>query len=140
MREFLISTKVPAFESASEDSAGTKVTERADRRAGSDLGVDGDRVRVDLGQRRNRGAASQDDERMNGHVRLELDLRIDPGRRRVDDRHAGEHVCAVDPVAQAGRDDRELLAGVDPLDLERIGRDVDGDAVAVADEERRSCR
>ena len=49
MREFLISTKVPAFGRSAEDGPGAKVTEGADQRVGADLGVDRDHVRADLG-------------------------------------------------------------------------------------------
>ena len=52
MREFLISTNAPAFAPASEHRSGAKVTERADQSPRADLGVDGDRVRADLGAAR----------------------------------------------------------------------------------------
>ena len=40
---------------------------------------------------------------MDGHVGLDLDVGLDPGRGGIDDRHAGEHVVAVDPVAEDSR-------------------------------------
>src|ERR687887_153346 len=39
--------------------------------------------------------AAQNSEGMDGGVGLELDLRVDPRRLRVDDRHAREHVFFV---------------------------------------------
>ena len=53
-----------------------------------------------------------------------VDAGLDPGRARVDDRHAREHVLAVDAVAQHGPGRGELDARVDPLRLGGIGRDV----------------
>ena len=72
---------------------------------------------------------------MDRHVRLDLDAGLDPGRLRIDDRHAGEHVRLVDAVAQRGGGGGELDARVDPLGLDRVGRDVDRDGLAVGDEE-----
>ena len=72
---------------------------------------------------------------MDRDVRLDLDVRLDPGRRRVDDRHPGEHVTLVDPVAQPRRGRRKLDPRVDPLGLERVCCDVHGNRIAVADEE-----
>ncbi len=58
---------------------------------------------------------------MDGGVGLELDLCVDPGRLRVDDRDAGEHVPLVDPVAELGRGLRKLGARVDADEAARIG-------------------
>ena len=60
--------------------------------------------------------------------------RVDPGRRRVDDRRAGQHVAEVDPVAQHGRGRCELGARVDALGLGRVGGHVHGDGLAGCDE------
>ena len=71
---------------------------------------------------------------MHDRVGLERDRRLDPGRRRVDDRDTGEHVRGVDPVAERGGGGGELDARVDALRLVGVGRDVDDDAVAGIDE------
>ena len=71
---------------------------------------------------------------MHDGVRLERHGRLDPGRARVDDRHPGEHVRAVDAVAQELAGERELDPRVDPLRLVRVGRDVHGDALTGVDE------
>ena len=72
---------------------------------------------------------------MDRHVGLELDLRLDPGRRRIDERDAGEHVALVDAVADHVGGSGELDAGVHALGLARVGRDVRGHGLAVLDEE-----
>ena len=64
---------------------------------------------------------------MDRDVGLELDFRLDPGRRRIDDRDPGEHVRAVDPIAKPRGRVSQLHPCVDPLDLERVRRDVDCD-------------
>ena len=46
---------------------------------------------------------------------------VDPGGPRIDDRHAGEHVRLVDPVAELGRGDRKLRTGVDAERRELVG-------------------
>jgi hypothetical protein len=56
-------------------------------------------MRPDLGACRDTGLPAQDRERVDGRVSLELDLRLDPGRLRIDDRHPGEHVLFVDARA-----------------------------------------
>ena len=65
---------------------------------------------------------------------VERHRRLDPGRRGIDDRDAGEHVGGVDPIAQRGRGGGELDPRVDALGLVGVVRDVHGDAVAAADE------
>ncbi len=59
-------------------------------------------------------------------------IQVEPGSTIVT---PGEHVLLVDPVAQLPRDERELDAGVDSLHLPGHGRGVDGDRLAVADEQ-----
>src|SRR3954447_1147823 len=117
-----------------EDRPGAKVTERPDDRAAADLGVDGDRVREDLGPRPDPGAAAKVGPGVNRRVGLELDARLDPRRDGIDDRRAGEHVPLVDPVAQHGRGSRKLDARVHALDLERIGGEMSGDDLTVVRE------
>src|SRR4051794_3919751 len=73
----------------------SEVTEGTDRDARPDLGVDHDRVRADLRARPDPCLAPQDREGVDRRVRLQLDVRLDPRRRRIDDRHAGEHVFSV---------------------------------------------
>ena len=58
---------------------------------------------------------------MNNRVCLERDPVVDPGGPWIDDRHAGEHVRLVDPVAELGRGDRKLRAGVDAERRELVG-------------------
>src|SRR3954454_2646313 len=102
----------------------------AEARAGSHV-----RERADLGAGRDPDVAADHAVRVDRHVGLELDARLDPGRLRVDDRHPREHVLEVDPVAQLPGDERELRARVDPLDLPRdLGR-MDGDRLPVGDEQ-----
>ena len=71
---------------------------------------------------------------MNRRVRLELDRRLDPGRRRVDDRHPGEHVLFVDPIAERRGGGRKLDAGVHAFGLTRLGP-VGGDAGPILHEQ-----
>ncbi len=75
------------------------------------------------------------DERLNRHIGGDLDLGFDPGGGGVDDRHAGEHVPAVDAVAEPGGDDRELDARVHALDLEALVGAVHRDERAGGDEQ-----
>ena len=60
---------------------------------------------------------------MDDRVGLELHAGLDPGRGGVDDRHAGEHVREVDPVAQRCSGGGELGARVHALGLGGIGGD-----------------
>ena len=73
---------------------------------------------------------------MDRRVGLELDVGLDPGRLRVDDRDAGEHVRLVDAVAKRSGRVGELGARVHALGLGGIGGDVRGDTLAVVDEMR----
>ena len=54
-------------------------------------------------------------------------IHVDAG---VDDRHAGEHVLVVDPLAERGSGGGELDARVDALGLRRVGGDEHADAIA----------
>ena len=71
---------------------------------------------------------------MERDVGLDLDVGLDPGGRRVFDRHAGEHVSQVDAVAQDTSSIGKFGPRVD-TGLERLGGDADRDLVAVADEQ-----
>ncbi len=74
---------------------------------------------------------------MNGWivaVGLDLDVGLDPGRLRVDDGDAGQHVLLVDAVAECSGRFRELGAGVHALGLGRVGSDVGGDTLAILNE------
>ena len=71
---------------------------------------------------------------MDDRVGLELDAGLDPGRGRVDDRHAGQHVRLVHPVAQHGRRRGELGTRVDPERCDRIRADVGGCAASAGDD------
>ena len=131
---FLISTNVPAFGARLEHRAGAKVTERADERAGADRRVDGDRVRADLGAAATFVAPRRT---VNGWMTASgsssTSGSIQVGRG-IDDRDAGEHVRLVDAVAQRGGGGGELDARVHALGLDRVGRHVHGDVLAVLDE------
>ena len=119
MREFLISTNVPAFASprAWPPGEGNRTgrrsrrcrSRRRRRRCAMDLGAGGDPR-----------AAAQQDERMDRGVgsrsRRSSSIHVVPG---VDDRDAREHVPLVDPVAQHRRRGRELDARVHAVGLER---------------------
>src|SRR6266480_1364519 len=75
--------------------ARAQVGERADECAGADLCIDGDDMWTDLCARGDARLPAQDRERMNRRVRLELDIRLDPGALGIDDGHAREHVVFV---------------------------------------------
>ncbi len=107
-------------------------TDRQHTRA--DRGVDGDHVRADAGPFADRRAAVQHRERADHGVGLDLDRRLDPRRRRVDDRDPREHVCFVDPVAECSGGRGELDARVHPFRLGRIVGFECEDALAVVDE------
>src|SRR5215211_3523792 len=122
-----------------EDRAGAKVTERTNEDTGADLGVDRDRVRADLGAGRDTRAATEDGERMDRGILLELDRRFDPRCGGIDDRHAGKHVLLVDAVAELCRGGGELDPRVDSLGL-LGGRLVGGDVRAVLGEQPHGVR
>ena len=90
-------------------------------------------MRADLGSARHTRLSSENRERMDGRVGLELYGRLDPRGGRIDDGGAGEHVRLVDAVPERGRNRGKLGARVDP-DLGRIVGLVDGDALALADQ------
>ena len=69
---------------------------------------------------------------MHGAVRLQRHRGLDPGRLRVDDRRAGEHVRLVDAAAELGPCGGELDPRVDAFRLGRVGRAVHGDRLAVS--------
>jgi hypothetical protein len=54
---------------------------------------------------------------MNRRVGLELDGRLDPGRRGIDDRDPGQHVLLVDAVAERCPCARQFDACVHALSL-----------------------
>src|SRR3954451_18430664 len=74
--------------------------------------------RPDVGERPYLGASLEADAaadhrvRVHDDVGLDLDVRLDPGGGRVDDRHAREHVRLVDAVAEGRRGKAGLGAGV----------------------------
>ena len=73
---------------------------------------------------------------MDDGVGLEGDPVVDPGRPRVDDRHTGEHVRLVDPVAELRRGDCKLRAGVDSEWRQLVGAAPRRGAPTVGDEVR----
>src|SRR5499427_7587349 len=119
----------------------------ADRRVldldeGADLRVLADHAhRPDVGERPylrsafDADAAADDRVGLNDHVGLDLDAGLNPGRGRVDDRDAGEHVSLVDPFAEGGGGERELHARVHALGLEWIVRKLDGTRLPVGHEQ-----
>src|SRR5581483_6126917 len=116
--------------------AGSKVTERSDRHSGADRRIDDDRVRTDLRARADSRAAAEDRERMDRRVLLDLDRRLDPRRRGIDDRDAGEHVLLVEAVAEDPSRLSELGPVVDPDRSLRLGAAVGGGAAARGDDRR----
>jgi hypothetical protein len=123
-----------------EDRAGAKVTERADRDTRADLCVDGDHVGSDRRARANARLPAQHGEGLDDRVRLQLDRRLDPGGRRVDDGDTGEHVRLVDPVPQCRRHRGELHPRVHALGLGGIVRLVGRDPLARVDQETHGVR
>ena len=71
---------------------------------------------------------------MERDVRLDLDVGLDPGRRGIVDRHAGEHVSQVDAVAQDTSGIGKLGPRIDTRPR-TTRRRCDGDLVAVSDEQ-----
>ena len=69
-------------------------------------------------------------------VLAERDVRVDPGRRRVHDRHPGPHPGLEQPVVVRPADLRQLDPVVHALDLARIGGQDRADRVAVATQDR----
>ena len=108
------------FRARLEHRAGAKVTERPDEAPRADRGVVGDHVGADS---RPSPTVFRPRRTVNGPtgVGLELDDRLDPRRRRVDDRDAREHVRLVDPVAECGGGGGELDARVHALGSAVVG-------------------
>src|SRR5436190_3094374 len=75
--------------------AWAQVGEGAYERAGPDFCIDGDDMWADLCAGGDARLPAQDREGVNRRVRLELDIRLDPGGLGVDDGHAREHVVFV---------------------------------------------
>ena len=71
---------------------------------------------------------------MDDGVRLERHGGLDPRRRRIGDRDAGEHVRGVDAVAECRCCCRKFDPRVDALGLACVRCDVDGNRVPVRDE------
>src|SRR5262249_62312964 len=65
---------------------------------------------------------------------------VDPGRLRVEDGDAREHVPLVDPPTERGPRRRQLDARVHAFDDSRVRRLVDPHRVAVLDEEAHGIR
>ena len=135
IREFLISTNVPAFARGLEHRAGAKVTERADEASGPIVGVDATACGPISAPAATLVAPRRT---VNGWIDRRRARSSRSGRStssRVDDRDAGEHVRVVDPVAQsaaaaAASSTRVLTPSVST----GIGRDVHRDALAGSDE------
>jgi hypothetical protein len=118
----------------SENSSRAEVGERTYRGPWPDLRVDEDRMRPDFRTRANDCLAAQDGEGMDYGVGLDFDGLLDPRRRRVEDRHAGEHVPLEQTVAQLRRRLRQLSPVVDAEAHDRVRRTVHGPALSVSDD------
>ena len=57
-------------------------------------------------------------------IGLDFDLRLDPGRSGIDDRHTGFEMREVDPVAKGRPGGSELGTRVHSFRLGRVGGDV----------------
>ena len=101
------------------------------RHIGAEDRVDQGRVRADDAARPDAGAPAQRGARLDHGVRLDLDVGVDPGRRGVGDRDAGEHVALEDSPAGLGADHGELDAGVDADVHAHVVHLVDEDAPAL---------
>ena len=141
MREFLISTKVPAFESGLEDRPGAKVTERADRRAAPDLGVDRDGVRVDLGAASRpacgRGGTTNGWMVTSGSSSTSGSIQVVAGSTIVTPASMWRSLIRSRSTAAASASSTRVLT---PSASNGSARDVHGDRLAVLDEEARSRR
>jgi hypothetical protein len=102
----------------------------------ADDGVDEHRVRTYLRARRDSRRTTNDGEGMDDRVRFEHGVGVDPGRLRVDDRHAGQHVRFVDPVSERSGCGSQLCSCVHTLGLHRISSLVHRNTPSVRDEER----
>jgi hypothetical protein len=93
-----------------------------DADAGADAGVDHGRMGPDDRIGPNPGAPAQRGPGLDRRVGLDLDVGVDPGRGRVDDGDAGEHVAVQDLAAGLGRDLGEVGAVVDAeVDVRVVG-------------------
>ncbi len=93
-------------------------------------------MRADPGARADRGVPLQARPRQDLRVLAQGDVRIDPGRRRVHDRHPGPHPVLEQPVVVGPADLRQLDPVVHALDLGRIGGEDRADRMAVAAQDR----
>ena len=109
----------PRLRVRADVGARAQVAEGPNVGTGPDAGVDGDDVRADVRPGLDARLAAEHREGLDDRVGLDRDGGVDPRRRRVDDRDAGEHVGAVRAVAQERRRLGQVGAGVDP---ERRGR------------------
>ncbi len=65
--------------------------------------------------------------REDGRVAADRHVRVDPGRGRVDDRHAVTHPPLADPPVELGAEPGELDPVVDALGLPQVGEQVGAD-------------
>ena len=91
-------------------------------------------MRADLRVRADARAPAQNGKRMDDRVGLQLDVGVDPRRRRIDDADAGIHVRAENPVAEVRRSGGELGSRVDPVDLLGVRGGVHGRRAAALDD------
>ena len=135
-----------------QDRSGAQVGERADAHAVADVGlhgvgmehpcliadagVDHGGVWTHGGARADPGGAVQTRERSDHGVLADLDLDVDDGRTRIDDRHSGEHVAGLNPPLRQGHDLGERDPVVDPEHLARVGDLVRDDRALVRAQDR----
>ncbi len=102
---------------------------------GTDLHVGERRVRSDDRVLADHGAAVQLDAGMEGDIRAERHVDVDPRGRRIDDGDAGTHPPLEHPAVQLGGQRRELDPVVHPGDQDRVlgVQSADRETLAVCD-------
>ena len=97
-------------------------------------------IRVESGPdraaRADAGAAAQERARLDHRVAADLDAGVDQRALRIDDRHAGERVLALDAGLGQRAHAGELDAAVDAERERRVRDHVGGDELAVGAQER----
>ena len=127
----------PSLRVVTEHGSGTQICERSDRGTRSDdgqlrPGVNDGRIRADLAgderaartdtrTGRHGGGAAQRRVRQDSGIGLDLDIDIEPCRRRIEDRDAVAHPSGIDAIAHDRRCLRELVAVVHAEDLGIVG-------------------
>ena len=108
-------TAAPSATCAPDDQA-----EVVDRHAVADLRVGDAHVRLDLARRPDPRLPFDDHAGVNHRVGANLDVRIDVGRGRVDERDAGRHQFFVLVLSHEPAHFRQFRAAVDAADFLRV--------------------